>query len=566
MGLNAALYTAGRSLEVFSTGIQVAGQNIANANTPGYIREHIDLAPNLPYKTGGLTLGTGVFINGVRQEVDQFLEERIHVANSDAEVYQAREKIYQELETALQELGESDLSSDMSLFLASVNDLANQPESSPNRRLVIEEGEMLANEVSALRTRLDLLRTQESTNVEGLIAEANELIDVIYGLNREIPLLEAAGQLKSDAGGLRSQRYTALNRLSEIIPIRYQEHPSGSVDVFVGTDYLILGGERQHLQTEPVVDREVSVVNVTLTNTLTDVSRYGGELRGVIEGRDDVLGGFVDQLDQYSESLIYEFNKIHASGEGLIGFGSVTSDARVLSTTAALNTAASGLEFVPQHGSFQVKVTNSITGVTESSNITVDLDGIGADTTLASLQAALNGVSNVNASITTDLRLKLDAAANFDIRFSDDTSGALAALGINTFFTGSDSLNIGVNSTLKNDHRLLATGQGGGPADGRNAFELTTFVENPVSALGDVSLNAFYNGMVTSVAQNSASESALAEGFDGFRQSLFSQRDQISGVNLDEEAIDLMRFQRSYQSAARIISTVDELFGILLSM
>ena len=101
MGLNAALGIASRSLEVFTAGINVAGQNIANAQTEGYIREQLKLEPSSPYARGTLIFGTGVSVGGIEQQIDLFLERRVHNANSDFAAADARNQIYRQLELEL---------------------------------------------------------------------------------------------------------------------------------------------------------------------------------------------------------------------------------------------------------------------------------------------------------------------------------------------------------------------------------------------------------------------------------------------------------------------------------
>jgi flagellar hook-associated protein 1 len=564
MGLNAALATAGRSLELFTTGIQVAGQNIANATTPGYIRESLLLDANLPYRQGSLILGTGAMPVGVRQQIDRFLETRLHVASSDFAAARAREGIYKHLEGIVGELGEADLSTSLNNFLAAIHDVTNQPEVAAYRQIAVQQGLQLAGDIATQRRSIDEVRNAQSGKVVDLVKEANELIDQIQELNAQISKLEIAGLLKSDAGGLRTQRYNALNRLSEIIPIRAVENPDGSVNVFSGTDYLILAGTTQHFETLAEVDRGVQVQYVRLSSTGTNMSHVGGELRGVIEGRDLVLGGYVDQLDGYAAHIIAEFNRIHASGEGLTGFTTVTGTYRIDDPAAALN--AAGLAFPPTHGSFQLKVTNSNSGLTETVSIAVNLDGIGPGTSLEDLRAAIDAVPHLSATITIDGRLKIDAATHFEFRFAEDDSGVLAALGINTFFTGSDSISIGVNAAVAQDQRLFASSQGGGPSDNRNAVELAQFADRALAGLNGLSLDSYYDQMISSLAQSSASETAIAQGFGGFRDSLLSQREQYSGVSLDEEAVLLLEFQRAYQASARMISIIDELYATLLSM
>ncbi len=158
------------------------------------------------------------------------------------------------------------------------------------------------------------------------VNEENGLINLISDINPRISTLEAGGILGSEAGALRTQRYTAMNRLSEIIPVKFRERKDGGVDVFSGSDFLVLSGITQQLETFLEVDRNVNVQSVRLSNTGSLISNAaGGELRGIIDGRDLVLGKFVDDLDSFGSSIIFEFNKIHSSGEGLLGFSSVTS-------------------------------------------------------------------------------------------------------------------------------------------------------------------------------------------------------------------------------------------------
>ncbi|WP_417382266.1 flagellar hook-associated protein FlgK [Gimesia sp.] len=566
MGLNATLSMAKQSLEIFGTGIQVAGQNISNAGTPGYIREELVLNPAAPYRQGALIVGTGVEISGIQQQIDQFLETRIHSANTDFSSIDERNTIFKQLENELRELTSGDLSTGLNDFLSTINNVVNQPNSIPDRQFVINEAEKFAADISSLRLRLNGLREVQSVNVENLVTEANELIDRIVDLNPKISKLESSGLLQSDAGALRSQRYDALNRLSELIPIRYRERSDGAIDLFTGSDYLVLAGTSQKLELSTDTDRGVVVHDVLLTQTQSNISRTGGELKGIIEGRDDILGGFVDQLDTYSSNLIFEFNKIHASGEGTAGFAQVTSVSRALDSTATLNSELSGLPFQAKHGSFQMKVTNKTTGITNTVTINVDLDGIGADTTLDSLASSINGVANLNSSVSTDGRLSISADADYEFKFSNDTSGALAAIGINTLFTGGDSSDIGINSVIRQNQQFLATGQGGGPSDGSNAVLLAAFSETSIESLGGISLDDYYEKIVSNLAQSSASEGALAEGAQTFRDSLQSQREQYSGVSIDEETINVLKYQRAFQSAARLVSTIDELFTILLNI
>src|SRR5262249_26459904 len=122
-GLNAALSIAGTALDVFTAGIQVAGNNIANANDPNYIRQKLLLDPSFPVTPHGLIPGSGVTATGVRQQIDEFLQRRIYTANGDASGANTTNGLYQQLETALQTLGDADLSTQLGKLTDTFNNL-----------------------------------------------------------------------------------------------------------------------------------------------------------------------------------------------------------------------------------------------------------------------------------------------------------------------------------------------------------------------------------------------------------------------------------------------------------
>jgi len=567
MGLSGALGIASNALEVFSTGIQVAGQNIANANTPGYIQEQLNLTTAPSYQAGTLILGSGVEATGVTQQVSQYLQGEILAANSNYSASNQLNTVYTSLQQQLQALGDNSLSSQLSSFSAALSSLANQPNSSSLAAQAVDAGTQLASSITSLRSSIDEQRQQANVNVEQLATQANSLITQIAQLNPQITQMETAGSSNSQAGSLLDQRYQDLNQLSQILPITYTTNSDGSVSVYTGSNYLVMGEQTQQLETVPSSSDGLGTVNIQLSvsgEPLNASSSGSGELIAAMQGRDTVLGGFEQNLDSLTSNLISQFNQTYASGQGTAAFSSVTSENSVSDPTAALN--QSGLAFTPQNGTFQVEVTNQITGQTTTSTIDVNLNGTGNDTTLNSLASALNGVANVAASVTPDGHLQIGAASNYQIQFANDSSNTLADLGINTFFTGSDSTNIGVNAAVTENPQLFATAQGGGPSDGSNALALSQFASNPVSSLNGQSLNSYYNAIVTDIGNKASAETAMSNSLNDYSQSLTAQQQQISGVSLDQEAIQIMQYQQSYQASAKMVTTVDQLFQALLNI
>lgn len=565
MVLSASLQTAKRSLELFSTGIQVAGNNTANANSEGYVREELVLQSDTPFEIDGLVLGTGAKAAGIRQKLDWFLETSIYTSNSEYFSSTQTTNTLNDLQQILGELGANDLSSSLNEFLGSLDEVINQPEVLANSQSVIAAGELLAQKVIGIREDVNQARAGMNVEIDALVEEANGLIAQIADLNPEILRLEAGGLLKSDAGGLRSQRLAAINRLSEIMPVRVQLRENGMVDVYTGNELLINQSSFRTVETYRVVDHDVAVNRVRVAQTGNEVQPTGGELGGMLTARDQTYGDFVDEFNRLAESIVYEFNRIHSQGEGREGFTEMTSQYSV--SDASVSLSSSGLPYSVDHGYFDLKIVNTQSGLAETTRIQIDADGLnGDDTTMNDLVTQLDAITGLNASLSADGYLQLSTDAGVELRFSEDTSGAFAAIGLNSFFTGFDSATIGVVDHLKDNPQLLAIGFGGGEGDNQNALLLSEFATTATERLDNVSIEQFYQTQVSGIADATRAEQSIQDGHDTFLNSLLNQRDQISGVSLDEEAIRIIEFQQAYQAAARIVSTVDELFNEILRL
>src|SRR5687767_13430556 len=165
MSLFSSLQVANNSLLASQLGLQVVGNNIANANTPGYLRQQINLQPASPQKYGDLTLGLGVQVASITQQVDKFLEQRLRTASSDVASGEAQESVYAQLESIIGELGDTDLSTSLTKFFNSIQDVLNQPESLSVRNIAVLQAETLAHDIQLLDERVRNVRVQVNDQV-----------------------------------------------------------------------------------------------------------------------------------------------------------------------------------------------------------------------------------------------------------------------------------------------------------------------------------------------------------------------------------------------------------------
>jgi flagellar hook-associated protein 1 FlgK len=312
-------------------------------------------------------------------------------------------------------------------------------------------------------------------------------------------------------------------------------------------------------------DRGMEVASVRLQGSNYALAATSGELCGLLVSRDDVLGGFLDELDDFAGTLAFEFNKIFASGQGLRGYDTVTSTSYVTDAGVPLDQA--GLAFTPVNGSFQILVYDKENETTQTTNVQVHLLGDDTDTTLQDLADAINRIDSLEASVTSDGRLTITSqSADHQFAFADDTSGLLAAIGINTLFTGSTALGLGINEAMASDPAKFAASQGGIGADTRNAVALAQFADEPIASHHDESITTVYDRLVAGMTQSSTAAQAAADGARAFQETLSGQKLAISGVSVDEEAINLLTFQKAFQAMARYISVLNDIFDLLVNL
>jgi flagellar hook-associated protein 1 FlgK len=567
MSLLSAIRMASNTLQADQIALQVVGQNIANANTPGYIREETELSPAPTQRLGSLLLGLGVRVDAVVQKIDKFLEERLRGAVSEKAGTEAQESTYTQLEQLIGELSDTDISTAMTTFFNSISEVLNQPEDVSTRNLATLNGATLTQDIRRLAERVTNARADLNDRIENMTGDINRLIEQIRVLNLRIAEMEGGSVSKSDAVGLRDQRLQALEDLAKIVDIHVQEQPNGSVTVYLGGEWLVDEGYSHPVKTVLDTDRGMTVASIHIADNDAVLETSGGELHGLLVARDDVLGGFLDKLDDFAGTLAFEFNKIYSSGQGLHGYDELTSESYVTDPNAPLNQA--GLSFEPTNGSFKVLVHDTETGLTRTTDVFVNLNGVSPaeQTTLSSLAAALNQIDGLSASIGDDGKLTLrSTSANNQFAFADDTSGLLAALGINTFFTGATAHDIGVAQAVTEDPAKFAASRGGIGADTDNAIALAQFLDKPIDSHNGSSISVVYDRMVEETTQGSTVTKAAAEGARSFEQTLRGQKQAISGVSIDEEAVQMIVLQKSFQASARYISVIADLIDTLVKL
>lgn len=314
----------------------------------------------------------------------------------------------------------------------------------------------------------------------------------------------------------------------------------------------------------------------------------GGSLAGYFQFRDASVGGYMEKLDAFSSSLAWEVNRLHSQGAGLERFEDIIGSNAVLDSAQALGARESGLAFGDRlgAGNILIHMYNQTTGALESSR-TLDFSSVNPpgianfDPRQHSLQdvaSAFNSTFGADITATiSDGRLQLSVTDGHDIAFGSDSSGLLAALGINTFFDGSDARTLAVNSVVATNASFLNAGHVNGAGE-MNSGDNTTATAIAALQTADVgistvsggsasqTLDEYYSALVALVGSDASTAKFNHEYNAALASDLKAQQEATSGVNLDEEMTSLIKFQHAYTAAAKLITTADSMMQVLLGL
>ncbi|QNN23271.1 flagellar hook-associated protein FlgK [Planctomycetales bacterium ZRK34] len=566
MSLTGALHIGATGISVNQAALEVVGNNLSNSATEGYSRQRAIMAAGPGVEiSAGTFVGSGVRLQSIVRVVDEALNARVRTATSDQQAALARQNILSQVESIEGELSDQGLSTRLSTFLNQWSELASNPNDTGVKSLVIAQGQSLSEHLQQMRTELANLRKQVDSSLASGVEVANGLLTQVADLNRRIAL-EESGQ--GGANSLRDERDRVLDELAEYVNITTHEQPSGQIDVFVDSTPIVLGTESRGLELETVTEDGELITKLRVQADGTQLTPSGGQLGQLLVTRNNDINPAIAEVDQFASTLIFELNKLHSSGQGSSAFTSLTGASLNLDPTAALNDqVANDLPFEIVNGSFQIHVTQKTTGADVATQIDVDLDGLGADTTLNDLAAAIDAVANISASVNPDGTLSITSdSSDYTFSFSDDSSGALASLGLNTFFTGRDAASIDVNEILVDDPGYLAVGSDHVAGSNGTALAIAGVADQSLDSLNGLSLNQAWKKHVEELAVQTATANQNVEASTIIVESLTNQKASVSGVSVDEETINLLQFQRAFQGSARFISVVDELMQTLLGL
>ena len=618
------LATGSSALIAFQRALSTVGHNVANINTPGYSRQRVEFEARDATYFGYGYQGNGVQIVDVRRMADSLATSRLLDSGGELARLQQLSTLSSRLDQLFSEKA-TGISAPWSSFFDSVNALSSNAAGSADRESVLAQANALVTRFRQIDQHLDGLDTEVNAGLTAATGEVNRLAKEIAQLNGQIggssspsgDLLDRRDQLISElvaftGGNAATQDGGLVNVFS-----------AGGQPLVVGAAASTLVTVPDPYRPERLqVALETNGQRVTL-----DKRALGGQIGGLVEFRTTVLDPAMAELGRIATSLAQTFNEGHRAGMdqyGQMGADFFTLPAPRLSsnanntgnaslTTSVGNVAGlnaqnvllrfDGAAWVATHPDTGASIPMTGTGTAADPLVVNGIEVVLASGTPAAndrflLQPTAGAAGNLGVAITdpgriaaatpvkatTDLAntgsgklsgLKVTDAANAgllapaDIEFIDATQYTINGTGPFAYTPGQTIAYNGWSVVLDGAPAAGDTFSvgptGANSSDNGNAKLLSNLDDARVLNGGTLTLNGAIGGLTTQVGSAARQADYSAQAQQVIHDQAQAARDAVSGVNLDEEAADLMRLQQAYQAASQIIATADTLFQSLLA-
>ncbi len=607
-----------RSLMAHTQQISTAGHNISNADTEGYSRQRVQVKATDPLYRPDLSraetpgqLGQGTSIESVTRLRDELLDQRI-VAQSNRETYwETRDKYYSMIEDIYNEPEEISVRGNMDKYWQGWQELSVYPESQAARQAVVTRGESLAESIQQRFKSLAGVGTLINGDIEGSVKQVNNLTKQIASLNEEIVKSKAVGDNPND---LLDRRDLLIDDLSKIVNITTDNRDSDEFMVHLDGHILVQGKIARGFDVEAMTDNN-GYSKVVWADTRDAAQISGGSLGALIELRDVDVRNEIQSLNTMTMNFVDLVNDVHRNAVGannVTGIDFFSQQPFVTDTNGNYDRNGDGTD--DSSYIFRFTGTNALNPQEKvglegemvlsgkSGNITVPYH---ATDTIEEVIARINdsdGEVKAYLDRNNHLVLKATTAADpsnpdFVIRHVEDSgmfltgySGILSMSGaegaynfdtanaVNTLrdsaqFSVSPVTNpsayIAVNQDVKKDVLSVAAAypvrQRALVGDGRAAVEIASIRNTYVMIGKDRTFDDYFANSVTNVGLKGEQAETNYLSQNTIMNDLRGLRDSISGVNIDEELADIIKFQHGYNAAAKFVSVVDQMLDTVIN-
>ncbi|MBR1640524.1 MAG: flagellar hook-associated protein FlgK [Treponema sp.] len=608
-----------RSIMAHTDAITTAGHNISNANTEGYSRQRVQIKefdplykPDLERLERPGLIGQGVDVQSINRIRDELLDQRIVGQANQESYWDTRSKYYTMIEQIYNEPDDISVRSNMDKFWESWQELSIHPESRAARQAVVTRAETLTDSIKQRWEGLDGIAKIVDGDIEATVKQVNDLSRQIAATNGEIVRSRAMGDNPND---LLDRRDLLVDKLSKLINISTDQRDSDEFMVHVDGRVLVQGSVPREIDLVPRFD-DTGYSKLVWADTGNDAVFKGGTLGALVELRDVDIRNEIQSLNTMTMNFADLVNDVHRNA---VGANRVTGldffvqhpfvenangnfdrdgDGALDSSYVFRFTGKNALDMQQQVGIEGVMTLSGANG-------DVQIPYFHTDTVETVIARINDSTSEVKAYLDKNNHLVLKATTaqdssnpDFVIRHVEDSgyflagysgvlndSGAAGAYdfarsdAVNVLAGGSQfavapvvnpSAYIQVNDAIRNDVMSVAAGYidaaGNAPSgDGRAAVEIAAIRNTSVMVGGMRTFDDYFADTVTNVGLKGEQAETNLITQNSIMDDLRTLRDSVSGVNIDEELAEIMKFQHGYNAAAKFITVWDSLVDTVIN-
>ncbi|GAB5046984.1 flagellar hook-associated protein FlgK [Thermodesulfovibrio sp. TK110] len=540
-----ALFDIGKTgVLTYQKALEVVSHNIANATTEGYTRQDV-IFENMP--SGVITAqgvsGRGVKLSDIRRMYDSFIELQLKTESSRSAYWDILQNGMLRLENIFNDTSDVAFSNVINDFFNAWQELSQNPQGTAERSLLLDKANYLVQRVNVSYKSLIDERYEIYQDSQNLVNQINQYLDQINELNEKI----AASPGSLDA---KDQRENLVKQLNDIVQITYFEDNAGRYSILVGGMPLVDGGKVYHMSVGLDSNQKMQFRVETASGSIdaTELIK-GGKLKAEIDLRDNVIPEYMNKLNMFVFDLTEALNAQHRQGYGVDGSTGNNFFAKLydLTLTAGsyddvsfkINSMNKNTydEYRIQFNGTNWTVTDNTTGSSITPTVTSWTEGTDTYYKLSfnDMEITLKNPSN-NLDFT--FQIKPNTAFYFDVAIKDTAKIAAA----------------------KGD----PTGSNSGPMDNENARAIYGLLDAQI--IGNAKPIDFYRSIVSEIGVYSSSAQTQKKFQDALVQEMEKRRQNLSGVSLDEEAVNLVKYQKMYEASARVIRVADEILSTLFDM
>jgi len=522
--------------------LDVTANNIANINTPGFSRKEAILGIATPGRTRAGFIGRGVTVEHIRRHYDKLLQNQILLQKQSFARSNSLGDVFSQVEEVFNEQQSPKFSDSFNEYINAWQEVADNPEALPQRSVLLQRARGLISIAKDMERSLKETVKHTDVQIADSVDRINSITSKIASLNGMITEVEAGSSY--EASDLRDKRDVLMGQLSELIGFSSFEDDAGRVTIVVGNKTLVENESSFELASVKNPDGTVDIM--AGNDRLNDyISR--GALSGLLASRQEIQEGPLKNFRNLIASIIKETNLQHRQGYDLEG------------TTG--NDFFAPLQLFTRDYSDGASVTSKT--ISDLTQLTLHEYEIrfSDSSTYSVVDLATNTTVVPPTTYTSGDTIAFDG---IEVVVTDDGGGPQ---GGDKFFISPLELSIeNFALNISSAEEVAASADDNTlPGDNKNALSMIELYQGDVPDIG----NSF-NGCYRTIVTLAGTMSSTAQDSRDFEQSLLNElnmrRESVSGVNLDEEAANLIRYQKAFEAGAKLIKVTDELLGVILNL